>query len=57
MGGSTLPFFEPIAERYGLNINVVNPVIDPAFGFMTSMEMARSGWIVLPNTPWHALSG
>lgn len=35
MGGSTLPFWEPIAQRYGLNINVVNPVIDPTFGFMT----------------------
>jgi len=35
MGGSTLPFWEPIAKRYGLNINVVNPVIDPTFGFMT----------------------
>lgn len=35
MGGSTLPFWEPIARRYGLNINVLNPVIDPTFGFMT----------------------
>ncbi len=35
MGGSTLPFWEPIAERYGLSINVVNRVIDPTFGFMT----------------------
>ena len=35
MGGSGVAFWEPIAERYGLNIQVVNPVVDPAFGFMT----------------------
>jgi phosphoglucomutase len=35
MGGSTLPFWEPIAQRYELNIDVVNPVVDPTFGFMT----------------------
>lgn len=35
MGGSTLPFWEPIAQRYGLNVTVVNSVIDPTFGFMT----------------------
>jgi phosphoglucomutase len=33
MGGSTLPFWEPIAQRYELNIDVVNPVVDPTFGF------------------------
>jgi len=35
MGGSTLPFWEQIAQTYGLDIDVVNPVIDPTFGFMT----------------------
>lgn len=35
MGGSGLAFWEPIAERYGLNINVVNRVADPTFSFMT----------------------
>lgn len=35
MGGSTLPFWEQIAQRYGLNLDVVNPTIDPTFGFMT----------------------
>jgi phosphoglucomutase len=34
MGGASLPFWAPIAERYGLNLSVVNPVIDPTFGFM-----------------------
>jgi len=35
MGGSTLPFWEQIAQRHGLNLDVVNPTIDPTFGFMT----------------------
>jgi phosphoglucomutase len=35
MGGASSAYWLPIAERYGLNIEVVNPVIDPAFGFMT----------------------
>lgn len=35
MGGSSLPYWMPIAERYGLSLDVVNDRIDPTFGFMT----------------------
>ena len=35
MGGASLPYWEPIAETYGLNIDVVNKYVDPTFGFMT----------------------
>ncbi len=35
MGGASLAYWEPIAEVYGLSIEVVNPYVDPAFGFMT----------------------
>lgn len=35
MGGATLPFWAPIAETYGLDIEVVNPYVDPTFRFMT----------------------
>ena len=28
-------YWEPINEIYGLNIEVVNPIVDPAFSFMT----------------------
>ncbi len=34
MGGSGIAYWQPIAERYDLNITVVNDRIDPAFGFM-----------------------
>ncbi len=35
LGGASLPLWEPIAERYGLELTVVNPHIDPTFAFMT----------------------
>ena len=35
MGGASLGYWEPIADRYGLNLTVVNPAVDPTFGFMT----------------------
>ncbi len=35
MGGSGIACWAPIAERYGLSIDVVNPKIDPTFRFMT----------------------
>ena len=35
LGGASLPYWEPIAERYGLNLTVVNPKLDPTFRFMT----------------------
>lgn len=35
MGGSGIAFWEPIAATYGLNMEVVNPRVDPTFSFMT----------------------
>jgi phosphoglucomutase len=35
LGGSSVAFWDPIAEQYGLNIKVVNRTVDPTFGFMT----------------------
>jgi phosphoglucomutase len=34
MGGAGVAYWEPIAERYGLNIDIVNKRIDPTFAFM-----------------------
>src|SRR5690606_9669261 len=34
LGGSSLSYWDPIAERYGLKIEVTNRAIDPAFSFM-----------------------
>ncbi|MFC1824503.1 phosphoglucomutase (alpha-D-glucose-1,6-bisphosphate-dependent) [Thermodesulfobacteriota bacterium] len=35
LGGSALDFWDPIADRYGLSIEVVNRDVDPTFSFMT----------------------
>ncbi len=35
LGGASLSYWKPIAERYGLNLTVVNAALDPRFGFMT----------------------
>jgi len=35
MGGSGIAYWEPIAERYGIQLEVVNPRVDPTFAFMT----------------------
>jgi phosphoglucomutase len=35
LGGSSLPYWEPIASLYNLNLTIVNRTIDPRFAFMT----------------------
>jgi phosphoglucomutase len=35
LGGAGVHYWGPIAERYGLNLKVVNEVVDPTFRFMT----------------------
>ena len=35
LGGASVQYWQPIAERYGLNLTVVNPEVDFTFKFMT----------------------
>ncbi|HMI10699.1 MAG TPA: alpha-D-glucose phosphate-specific phosphoglucomutase, partial [Bradyrhizobium sp.] len=35
LGGAGVHYWGPIAERYGLNLTVVNEAVDPTFRFMT----------------------
>jgi phosphoglucomutase len=35
LGGSSVGYWEPISERYGVKLEVVNPRVDPTFSFMT----------------------
>ena len=35
LGGASLQFWKPIAEKYGIDIEVVNENVDPTFSFMT----------------------
>jgi phosphoglucomutase len=34
LGGASIDYWEPIAERYRLRLEVVNPAVDPTFAFM-----------------------
>ncbi len=54
MGGSNIAFWEPIAARYGLDLEVVNPRVDPTFAFM---PRDRDGKIRMDcSSPW-AMAG
>jgi phosphoglucomutase len=50
LGGSNAHYWGPIAERYGLDLTVVNPVVDPTFGFM---PLDHDGKIRMDcSSPW-----
>ena len=54
MGGSGVAFWEPLAERYGLDLTVVNLDVDPTFRFM---RVDRDGKIRMDcSSPW-AMAG
>ena len=35
LGGAGVAYWQPIVERYGIAIEIVNTTVDPAFGFMS----------------------
>jgi phosphoglucomutase len=35
LGGASVTYWQAIADTYGLDLTVVNPVVDPQWGFMT----------------------
>jgi phosphoglucomutase len=54
LGGASVDYWAPIADRYGLSLDVVNPVVDPTFGFMS---VDRDGRIRMDcSSPW-AMAG
>ncbi len=54
LGGAAAGYWRPIAERYGLDIEVVNDRIDPAFGFMT---LDHDGKIRMDCSSPYAMAG
>ncbi|KUJ72583.1 phosphoglucomutase (alpha-D-glucose-1,6-bisphosphate-dependent) [Thiomicrospira sp. WB1] len=54
MGGAAVDFWQPIAEHYGLNIEVVNDRVDPTFGFM---HVDKDGKIRMDCSSPYAMAG
>lgn len=54
LGGAAVAYWQPIAEHYGLDIEVVNPAVDPAFGFMT---LDHDGKIRMDCSSPYAMAG
>jgi phosphoglucomutase len=54
LGGAAVAFWTPIAERYGLSIEVVNPLVDPTFGFM---PLDKDGKIRMDCSSPYAMRG
>jgi phosphoglucomutase len=54
LGGAARHYWEPINSEYGLDVKVVNPVVDPRFAFMT---VDHDGKIRMDcSSPW-AMAG
>jgi len=54
LGGSGIGFLAPIAERWGINLTVVNTVVDPTFSFMT---VDKDGKIRMDCSSPYAMQG
>ncbi|MCH8227886.1 MAG: alpha-D-glucose phosphate-specific phosphoglucomutase [Proteobacteria bacterium] len=54
MGGSGIAYWQPIAEHYGIKLELVNATIDPTFRFMC---VDRDGKIRMDCSSKHAMAG
>ncbi|WNC70685.1 phosphoglucomutase (alpha-D-glucose-1,6-bisphosphate-dependent) [Thalassotalea psychrophila] len=54
LGGSGIDYWPVIAQKYGLNIDVVNPVVDASFGFMS---LDKDGKIRMDCSSPYAMAG
>ena len=54
LGGSALPYLQPLAERWNLDLTVVDDVLDPTFSFM---PLDHDGKIRMDCSSPHAMAG
>lgn len=54
MGGAGVDYWNPMAEMYGLNVEVVNRAVDPTFSFMT---VDKDGKIRMDCSSPYAMAG
>jgi phosphoglucomutase len=54
LGGAAVHYWAPVRERYGLNLKVVNPTLDPTFKFM---RVDHDGKIRMDCSSPYAMAG
>jgi phosphoglucomutase len=54
LGGSSVDYWDRIASEYGLDLEVVNPVVDPSFSFM---RLDRDGKVRMDCSSPYAMAG
>jgi phosphoglucomutase len=54
LGGASLPYWSPIQDVYGLDLTVVNPVVNPTFNFMS---LDHDGKIRMDCSSAYAMAG
>tara|TARA_B110000014_G_scaffold263828_1_gene261979 strand:+ start:623 stop:2290 length:1668 start_codon:yes stop_codon:yes gene_type:complete len=54
LGGSGIAYWPVIAKKYGININIVNPVVDASFSFMS---LDKDGKIRMDCSSPYAMAG
>ena len=54
LGGAGVAYWEPISERWGIELDVVNDVVDPTFAFM---PLDRDGKIRMDCSSPYAMAG
>ncbi|WOT03647.1 phosphoglucomutase (alpha-D-glucose-1,6-bisphosphate-dependent) [Shewanella youngdeokensis] len=54
LGGSGIHYWQPIADKYGLNISIVNNKVDPSFSFM---PLDKDGKIRMDCSSPYAMAG
>jgi phosphoglucomutase len=54
LGGASVAYWHPIAEQYGLSLDVVNDAVDPTFAFMT---VDKDGKIRMDCSSPYAMAG
>lgn len=54
MGGAAVDFWQPIAKHYGLDLEIINPQVDPTFSFM---HVDKDGKIRMDCSSPYAMAG
>ncbi len=54
LGGAGIDFWEPMADEYGLDLEIVNKVVDPTFSFMS---VDKDGKIRMDCSSKYAMAG